>query len=146
MRVVHPLVLFALSPAFLFGKKVNPNDYTQNATVTSVSSKSRETGAVVRNDFDHCSAVAAIHRERCESQRQKSKTVTTRSTSYVEIHGEFGGMDFTAIGGGCFPQPRTYHKVRVDGLKIGFLTKNKHGKPAECKFQITEERQPPAKK
>jgi hypothetical protein len=144
MKFAQPFILIALFPTLLSGKKVNPKNYTQNATVTSVSSKSKETGAVVRNDFDPCSAVAQIHRERCESQRQKSKTLTARSASYVQISGEFENMDYTAVGG-CFLHPGTY-KVLADGPEIRFLTKDKRGKPAECRFRIIEEREQPTKK
>lgn len=144
MKFARLFVLVALFPTFLLARKVNPKNYTQKATVTSVSSKSEETGAVIRNNFDPCSAVAAIHRERCESQRQKSKTLSTRSVSYVQISGEFEKMDYTAVGR-CFLRPGTY-KVLDKGLEIRFLTKGKRGKPADCRFRIIAERQRPAKK
>jgi len=130
MKFAQPFALIVLLPTLLFGKKVDPKDFTQTATVTSVSSKSKETGASIRNDFDPCSAVAPIHREKCESERQKSKTVTTKSVSFVQISGEFQNVDYTAVGR-CFLRPGTY-KVLANGLEI--------------RFRVIEERQQPTKK
>jgi hypothetical protein len=144
MRFVHAFVLAALFSTLLFGKKVNPKNYTQTATVVSVSSKSKETGATIHNNFDPCSAVALMYRKKCESQRQPSKTLTSRSVSYVQVSGEFDKVNYTAVGR-CFLHPGTY-KVFANGLEIRFLIKDKHGKPTECQFRIVEERQQPKKK
>jgi hypothetical protein len=144
MKFAQLFALVVLLPTLLFGKKVNPKNYTRTATVVSVSSRSKETGATIRNNFDPCSAVALMYRKKCESQRQPSKTLTARSVSYVQVSGEFDKMNYTAVGR-CFLHPGTY-KVFANGLEIRFLIKDKRGKPTECQFRIIEERQQPTKK
>jgi hypothetical protein len=144
MRFSRGLFFLILFPALVFANKIDPKKYTQTATVVSSNIQTKETGATITNQPPVLKASdprAINHPELAQSQ---SREVKSHEISFVQIMGEFDNLEYTATGR-CFLSPGTY-KVSAEGLIIRFLTEDKHGKPAECRFHIIQKQQPSPQK
>ena len=138
------LFLLILFPVLLFAKKIDPQKYTHMVTVISSNIQSKETGATITNTPPVLRASDPRAINHPELARSQSREVKSHEISFVQITGEFNNLEYTATGQ-CFLPPGTY-KVSAEGLNLRFLTKDKHGNPAECRFQIVQEHQPSPEK
>ena len=144
MRLSRQLFLLLLFSAFVFAEKIDPQKYTQTATVVSSNTQTKETGATITNTPPVLSASDPRAINHPELARSQSREVKSHEISFVQIAGEVNNLEYTATGQ-CFLPPGTY-KVSAEGLNLRFLTKDKHGNPAECRFQIVQEHQPSPEK